>query len=367
MINRDNWKDVQSFLSHQQNVLQNSSFTISGYRKYLRHLLEWADTVSLEKARGIEPTFPVYLRAIIAEPTGRPLMPATFAKCLQQVRIFFTFARHAWPSRYKSISESWIATLQPSRERGVQSRLKQHAHYSIEDVQKIASFYPTAETLREKREIAAACFLFLSAARADAFFSFPISCIDLSAMTVMQLPEKGVRTKNHKAAITHLLNCKELLDVVTDWDQLVRTNLDVNDLWFPVLNRAGDQFERGKKGHRNRVSNFAQNLKVLCKLAGVTYLSPHKLRHGHAVYALKGVEDMAGLKAVSQNLMHESVTITDAVYGGLSVEDISEVYSKIGGPKNEKQSSTQLDPKAMQELFSNPAFLAFMEAMKEKK
>jgi integrase len=51
------------------------------------------------------------------------------------------------------------------------------------------------------------------------------------------------------------------------------------------------------------------------KSAGVKYKSPHKLRHGHAVYALK-------LKAISQNLMHSTIGIMDGIIGVLVGDDV---------------------------------------------
>ncbi len=64
------------------------------------------------------------------------------------------------------------------------------------------------------------------------------------------------------------------------------------------------------------------------------YHSPHKFRHGHGVYALKLAKDVAALKAVSQNLMHASLSITDGVYGMLSTTDIKE---QIAYPTEIKQ------------------------------
>lgn len=52
------------------------------------------------------------------------------------------------------------------------------------------------------------------------------------------------------------------------------------------------------------------------------YHSPHKFSHGHAVYALTMAKDVAALKAVSQNLMHENLAVTDGVYGILSERDV---------------------------------------------
>jgi site-specific recombinase XerC len=39
------------------------------------------------------------------------------------------------------------------------------------------------------------------------------------------------------------------------------------------------------------------------KKTGLKYHSPHKFRHGHAVYALNKAKDVPAIKAVSQNLM----------------------------------------------------------------
>ena len=51
---------------------------------------------------------------------------------------------------------------------------------------------------------------------------------------------------------------------------------------------------------------------------GLLYHSPHKFRHGHAVYAIKLAKDVSALKAVSQNLMHENLNVMDGIYGILS-------------------------------------------------
>ena len=53
-------------------------------------------------------------------------------------------------------------------------------------------------------------------------------------------------------------------------------------------------------------------------------MSPHKFRHGHAVYGLKGATDVSDLKAVSMNLMHSSIGITDSIYAVLSNQDVGE-------------------------------------------
>ena len=61
------------------------------------------------------------------------------------------------------------------------------------------------------------------------------------------------------------------------------------------------------------------------------YHSPHKFRHGFAVYALKMAQDMGDFKAISQNMMHANLSITDGIYGMFS-ED--EVKNRITGLNN---------------------------------
>ncbi len=65
-------------------------------------------------------------------------------------------------------------------------------------------------------------------------------------------------------------------------------------------------------------------------MVGLPYHSPHKFRQGNAVYALKLAKDIAALKAVSQNLMHSNLSITDGVYGVLSATDVREQISELG-------------------------------------
>jgi len=47
------------------------------------------------------------------------------------------------------------------------------------------------------------------------------------------------------------------------------------------------------------------------------------------VYALKNAKDVSALKAVSQNLMHQNLTITDGVYGILSETDVRKQIANL--------------------------------------
>lgn len=54
----------------------------------------------------------------------------------------------------------------------------------------------------------------------------------------------------------------------------------------------------------------------------IIYQTPHKFRHGNSVYSIRKSQDLANLMAVSQNLMHSNLSITDGIYCGVSNKDI---------------------------------------------
>ena len=58
--------------------------------------------------------------------------------------------------------------------------------------------------------------------------------------------------------------------------------------------------------------------------------SPHKFRHGHAVYAMQRAKDVSDIKALSQNLGHSNLSITDGVYGVLSNNDVKTRIESLG-------------------------------------
>ena len=49
---------------------------------------------------------------------------------------------------------------------------------------------------------------------------------------------------------------------------------------------------------------------------------------------LSNAKDVSALKAVSQNLMHENLTITDGVYGILSDSDVRKRIAELGNRIN---------------------------------
>jgi len=158
-------------------------------------------------------------------------------------------------------------------------------------------------------------------------------------------PALGVRTKNGKAATTYLLDIPDLREVVQRWDAVVRPQLPPSAAWYtPLVSRWGEQTLSSEPPGRNRHQAVYKRMRKLFDAAGLPYQSPHKFRHGHAVYALQHSDTMADYKAVSMNLMHADIRVTDSVYAPLASE---EVRQRIAGltsavPSSRRRRTTDL-------------------------
>jgi integrase len=336
MINRDNYLMTRRHMEYRRRVLQNDEQTVHRNFQTLKHLLQWADSQPFSKAPSIIPAFPEYIITARNDGKEEQLSPASIDKVLEHARVFFNWARVHEPGM-KTITEAWISTIEPRRSVGLQSRLKKREYWSIEAVRKIAALKP--RTLQERRDIAAVVFLFLSGMRIGAFVTLPLACIDLARRRIMQLPEKGVQTKNDKAAITFLLPIPDLLAIVQDWHDYLCKQPGSNAMaFYPPLTSEGYTMEHRAKvsaglikgGYTGRAYAFRKGLEVLCDQAGLPFLSAHKLRHGHGVYGVKKAKDIAQLKAISQNLMHANIGITDGIYGKLAEDDLADILSGFG-------------------------------------
>ena len=330
MINRDNYHAVRAYLQYQSETMQRNELSIRAYRLHLNILLRWADEVAFNKAPTIRPVFPKYLSTItrIDRPSEK-YTAETVRRVCQLARSFFHWLLMHQPKQYSSITPGWIDTLQPGRLAA--SPRKEHQAVTLEQMHKLLSMEAVEEDLATKRDIAAAAFLFLSGMRATAFLTLPIECVDIAARTVKQDPTLGVKTKNNKAAVTRLLEIPDLLAIVQDWDCFIRDQLPPSANWYPVIEQSfGIQTLTDRPSGQFRNRDFGRRIQRLFNKAGLEPLTPHKFRHGHALYGLNRSRDMSDYKAVSMNLMHSDIGITDSVYAVLSDQAMQDRIARLG-------------------------------------
>jgi len=325
MINRANWKAVKAYLKYRLEVDQLSKSSMRLEKTWLRHLLEWAGDNPFSQAHRIRPTLPEYMLTARLDGENRQLSPIYTKKVIRAAYKFFSWLK-IHQRGYKNITPGWIDTLKPPR---MTIEHKEHEAVTLEEARAIAQ--APVYTLRDRRIRAAAVFWFLSGIRIGAFVSLPLSAVDLDNLTIKQWPKLGVRTKFQKHATTYLLDIPELLQVVREWDQEVRSKVSQDGLWFAQISPESGEIEPASlKAGDQRHTRARKDLKEWLEKVKLPYHSPHKFRHGHAVYGVKRAKDVKAFKAVSQNLMHSNMSITDGIYGGLSENDVKGQISLLG-------------------------------------
>jgi integrase len=333
MVNRENYLLVKAHLKYLEEVHQLAPASLRRYWFQLKHLLIWADKTPLYLSPGIRPTFPAYVSALPGR-RGEPSLAAiTQKKITAAARRLFHWSRAMHYKGFTQIPTAWIDTLRPAR---VNYQTDEHIYVTLEEAIKLATFPVNPDDLVSRRDQAAAAMLFLSGARAGAFVSLPIEAVDIKARCLYQWPELGVRTKNGKKATTFLLPIPRLLKVVEAWDDFVRNELPPPAPWFtPIQNDWGDMHlvDRPPGQHRHLILN--RRMKGLFTFAGLAYKSAHKFRHGHAVFGLQHAQTMADYKAISLNLMHNDIKVTDSVYAPILSD---EVKNRIDGLVNQSSS-----------------------------
>jgi integrase len=329
VIERQNWMDVERHMEYRAHINQDTPGTQSTRGSDLKLLLQWADAKLLASAPEIRPTLPEYLARQVRE--GRHMSQASQQSAISSARTFFTWALAAYPRRYRGVTQLWLDSLRPVR---AKERYKERRAYSLEDVQALLAV--DDKRLSTRRIQAAVAFLFLSGARIGAFVTLPIKAVDLERKEVRQWTDLGVRTKFSKSATTFLLDIPDLLAVVREWDARVREALPPEAMWYANLSGAGVRHvETVTEQVRGRVHTLYHDLRRLCEMAGVTYLSPHKLRHGHVMHALANSRTPADWKALSQNVMHAGLGTTDEVYGIQKEPELAERIARLGGARKQ--------------------------------
>ena len=285
-------------------------------KTWLSHVLVWAHSASFSLVSHLRPSYPRFLESL-------GLSSVYTVHVLRSARRFFF-----WLSKHRrgfgGISAAWLDTLKISFSVVDETP---HQFVSLDEIRAISA--APAETIGERRIRASAVFWWLSGIRVGAFVTLPVQAVDLDNLSVKQFPKLGVKTKFKKHAKTFLLDIPDLLAVVREWDSEVRAAGSF--FWFasfspetgvidPIVHQVG--FHRHIRARKD--------LKGWLQKVGLPYHSPHKFRHGHAVFGIKNAKTISALKAISQNLMHSSLKVTDSVYGVLSDLDVQTEISSLG-------------------------------------
>ncbi len=355
VVNRNNWKLTKAYLEYRASIDQLSGGSLKAEKTYIRHLLTWADSTSFQKIYSKRPSFPEYLQKVRLDGNEGQFSIIHIKKILTAARRFFSWLTQNY-SDYKSLKTAWIQSLKPKK---IDPKPKKKESVTLDEILRIAAA-PT-ENIIERRAKAAMCFLFLSGIRIGAFVSLPIKAIDLENGIVYQYPSLGVRTKNKKYGKTYLFDIPELLEVVKTWDKEIKEVLSEDGYWFAPLSPDTKEIDPTCNAiGEHRESLARRNLKNWLQKVGLKYHSPHAFRHGNIQFGMQNAKTIADYKAVSMNVMHSSMDITDNVYSQLGDQDIR---NRIGG-LNQKGGNSSNNADDTFRLFQE--FLAWREESKIK-
>lgn len=278
--------------------------------------------------------------------TEKPLSKNYLRKVIGCARNFLEWlSKHQ--SGYSTIRPSYLDTLQTPR---METQPKEREAVTFEEA--IALAQASTDTLRDERIQAASAFWFLSGIRVGAFVTLPIKAVDIEYRQVKKWPSLGVKTKFRKHSTSFLLEIPELLAVVKAWDDKVKKNLTPDHFWFANFSPITRDFDpKLKEAGKYRADRARKDLKNFTNKVGLPYHSPHKFRHGHAVFGLKRADDFSDLKAISQNLGHASIDTTDQIYSILPEDDVKDRITGISNT-NKKTSikNTQENKTLAQEI-----------------
>ena len=122
-------------------------------------------------------------------------------------------------------------------------------------------------------------------------------------------------------------------------------------MWYtPTISEFGQQTLSADPPGAHRNIAIAKRLRKLYARAGLPYQSPHKFRHGHAVYALQHAQTMADYKAASMNLMHSDIRTTDSIYAPLASDEVQRRIAALTGPPTEQQGTYATSVNAFEDL-----------------
>lgn len=329
LIHRNNYLIIREYLEYLLSIKNRDRKSVERYRFWLRHTLLWAMDHPLETADQIRPPFVQHINCL-------ELATESKKKIIETTRAFFKWAKLYHNKRFNRLPAHWIEDMTPPKV----PRAANLDYVALEDVLKIARLKIDRENLALQRDQAMSALLFLGGARAGAITSLPIKAVHLDTEFphIEQKPALGVSTKNNQSATTFLHNIPELLDVVRAWDEQVRKHCPPEYPWYaPIQQNWGEQrFSELEPGKQRSVA-LNKRLKILEAAAGLPHKSPHKYRHGYAIYGLRHCRTMAQYHALSRNLMHANVAITDERYVHLEEIERGKLLGQISNDQMQQR------------------------------
>jgi len=269
------------------------------------------------------------------KPNGRKLSPGTVFDILLQTKSFFEWL--AQQQGFKSlISPAVLAYFTPNREEAAYRKCRPPKRYPTLPQVKLLVNSINPDTIIRRRDRAIIAFLLLSGGRIDAVVSLTLGNFDCEKMSVDQDPFSGVRTKFSKRIITVLfIFDDELYCLVREWyDELISLGFGYDDPLFPKAKAEVDGIAFVPSGELSRgfvsASQIRKLIAIHCKAASLPVFNPHSFRHACAKLAMDLARDGREIKAISNNLGHNTAVHIIDTYGQICEMELTQIIQSLG-------------------------------------
>lgn len=290
-------------------------------------------TFNKEQARAFKQS----LLNTTAKRSGKPISISTIYHILQAIKEFLAWlhGRQEYRNRIILANIDYLSlTLGQERQAHVTGP-KRYA--TLDEYRKALFAMPTATDI-ERRDQAIVAMLLLTCMRDAAVVTLKLKHIDIAHKSVFQDPRQ-VKTKFSKTIETIFIPIvgDDVEAIVRNWVELLITEKGFapDDPLFPkTINGQDENYNFIPVGlsreHWTNATPVRKIFRTKFERVGLPYFNPHSIRNTltHLAYQLKLNGEQ--LKALSQNIGHDSPLTTLNSYGKLPIERQSEIIRSLG-------------------------------------
>ena len=233
------------------------------------------------------------------------------------------------PELYPDILQG-ILVLKPNKNEKVllASDKNIQEYLTLEDFDKLIDF--DVKNIIDQRDKALLCFLLLSAARINVVRGALIGAFNIETLDFIHNPQNTKRGKFISSVFFNIN--KKYENIVIDWIKyLIEQGFTDNDPIFPIIDKDHKDLSKlvlTKKLYQSK-NAISRIIKQRYDNAHLKAYSAHKFRHLATDIAMRHVRTGWQLKAVSQNLGHNSVATLFRSYANMEPAEYKKIIRNL--------------------------------------
>lgn len=344
--NHKNDRAKRDYLIWLKEAKQRSSATVEQVRHAIDRFeiyTDFKDFGTFNKDQAI-----AFKRALLetkAKRSDKRLSIATVHHVLQAIKDFLMWLS-SQPGYRRRIRPGDIAYLNLTTGEERQAHASGPKLFASADEYRTALFAMPAKSEIQRRDQALVALMLATGVRDAAVVTLKLKHIDINRSRVFQDPRE-VHTKFCKTIEVYFCPVGEdVIAIVQDWVSFLQLNkqFSPDDPLFPktqVCQGADFGFTvcRLSRGHWANASPVRKIFRDAFARVGLRYSNPHSIRNTITRIGYDRKLDAIELKALSQNLGHDSLLTTLNCYGRLTSEETAQIMEDLRKPKSNTPTS----------------------------